>query len=210
MKWPGRFSWLVLLSAGLICRGPAAEAQQTSKDKRPPLEMSKAVACQRIDAYEQFTVLPNASLTSEDKLQVYYRPLEYKVVPVEKPRPGYRYRAKFSQDGRIRKKGEKTVLMKKDKILEYDPSFDDPTERIYLVNNVGLKGLAPGDYEYDIILRDDLTEGASATQTLSFTIVPVAKFDPPKTEEPAEPAGSTGSRTGSKTIKKTSKKTGSL
>ena len=164
-------------------------------DKRPPLEMSRAVACKKIEGYEKYVVLPDASLTSEDKLQVYYRPLEYKVEPVAKPKPGYRYRAKFSQDGRIRKKGEKAVLMKKDKILEYDATFEDPTERVYLTNSVGLKGLPPGEYEYEIILRDELVEGASASQTVAFTIVPVAKVDPPKDKEPDGPEGSTGSRT---------------
>jgi hypothetical protein len=209
MTLPGRFPRLILVVVSLVFSGSIAKAQVPAKDKRPTLDMSKAVACKRVDAYEKFVPLPNASLTSDEKLQVYYRPLDYKVEPVEKPKPGYRYRAKFSQDARIRKKGEKTVLMKKDKILEYDPAFDDPTERIYLINNVGLKGLPPGDYELDIVLRDELAKGSAATQTLAFTIIPLPRIDPPKTEEPAEPEGPTGSKTESTTPKKTTKKTGS-
>jgi hypothetical protein len=207
MRFPGRSSSLIVLATMLFLTGVTlldrqTIAQEPVKDKRPQLDMSKAAACKRIEAFEKFELLPDSSLTSDEKLQVYYRPLEYKV---EKPKPGFRYRAKFSQDGRIRKKGEKTVLMKKDKILEYDANFEDPTERIYLVNNVGLKGLPPGDYEYDIILRDELSEGSSATQTISFTIIPTPKVDPAKTSEPAE----TKAPTSSKTTKKTSKKSGS-
>jgi hypothetical protein len=203
MNFPGRFPRLILVAVSLVFSGSIAKAQVPAKHKRPTLDMSKAVACKRVDAYEKFVPLPNASLTSDEKLQVYYRPLDYKVEPVEKPKPGSRYRARFSQDARIRKKGDKTVLMKKDKILEYDPSFDDPTERIYLVNNVGLKGLPPGDYELDIVLRDELAKGSSATQTLAFTIIPLPRIDPPKTEEPAEPEGPVGPKTESTTPKKT-------
>jgi hypothetical protein len=193
----------ILLMLGWCSLGAS---QEPSKDK-PTLDMSKPVACQRIDGYEKYELLPDASLTSEDKLQVYYRPLGYKVETVEKPKPGYRFRAKFSQDGRIRKKGEKTVLMKKDKILEYEANFDDPTQRIYLINNVGLKGLAPGEYEYDLILRDEQSEGSTVTQSIAFTILPVPKLDPaPKAEGPAEPAGSASPKVPSKKTKKTSKK----
>ena len=182
-----------LLSTDAI-PGRAAEAQgDAPKSGRPLLEMSKAVACKRIEGYEQFVPLPDASLTSEEKLQVYYRPLNFKVEPVEKPKPGHRYKARFSQDSRIRRKGEKTVLMKKDKILEYDPTFETPSERIYLTNSVGLKGLPPGEYELDIVLKDGLDEGSTATQSLPFTIIPTPKFDPPpKAEGPDEPEGPTG------------------
>jgi hypothetical protein len=203
-----RFSWLVLLAIGFVWNMTGAKPQEPSKDKPPKLAMSKAVACKKVESYEKFEPLPDASLTSEDKLQVYYRPLEYKVDPVEKPKPGYRYRARFSQDARIRKKGEKAILMKKDKILEFDPAFEDPSERLYMVNNLGLKGLPPGDYEVDIILRDELTPGSLATQTLGFTIIPTPKAVPQKTEGPTEPEGSAGPKTGSKSSKKT-RKTGS-
>ena len=184
-----------------------AQAQDSPKPEAPALEMSKAVACKRIEAFEKFIPLPDASLTSEDKLLVYYRPLNFKVEPVEKPKPGHRYRAKFSQDGRIRRKGEKTILMKKDLILEYDPTFETPFERIYLVNTVGLKGLAPGEYEYDIILRDALEPHSSVTQTLRFTIIPLPNLDPaPKKEGADEPARSPAPVNDPKTKSKTSNK----
>lgn len=200
-------SSITLVLTSMASLHAIAGLQATPRRDGTALEMSKAVACKRIEAYEKYTLLPDASLTSDEKLQVYYRPLHFKVVPVEKAKPGHRYRAKFSQDGRIRRKGEKTILMKKDLILEYEPTFDAPDQQIYLVNNVGLKGLLPGDYEYDIILRDALEPNSSVTQTLSFTILPTPKVEPPpKTEGPDEPEGSTGPATVPKEKSKTPKK----
>ena len=169
------------------------------------LDMAKAVVCQKVEGYERFTPLPDSSLTSEDKLQVYYRPLGFKVEAIEKPRPGFRYRAKFSQDGQIRRKGEKAVLMKKDRIVEYEPTFDSPTQLLYMNNKIGLKGLPPGEYEYDIILRDALDEGATARQSVAFKIVPVAKFDPPKDEGPDEPESPPSPKVEPKSKKKAAK-----
>ena len=201
----GRELRSALLAASV---GRRQTGQDAKKANRAPLEMSKAVICKKVEGYEKFVPMPDAAVTSEDKLLVYYRPLNFKVEPVEKPKPGHRYRAKFSQDGRVRRKGEKTVLMKKDLILEYEPFFETPSERIYLVNTVGLKGLPPGDYEYDIVLRDALDEGSSTTQTVAFTIIPIPKVDPPaKTDGPDEPESPPGPavEAGSKTPKKPAK-----
>jgi hypothetical protein len=207
---PHRLSLLSALFAAAaslsLIGGATTFGQEAKKANRPPLEMSKAVVCKKVEGYEKFQPLPDAAVTSEDKLLVYYRPINFKVEPVDKPRPGFRYRAKFAQDGRVRRKGEKTVLSKKDLILEYEPFYDTPFNQIYLVNTVGLKGLPPGEYEYDIILRDVLDEGSSSTQTLLFTIIPIPKVDPlPKKEEPDEPESPPGSKTGSNPPKKSAK-----
>ncbi len=197
MKSPGRFA-LALVAALLTSVSEPIRIEAVGQDpkvERPTLDMSKAVACKRVEGYDQYFPLPDASLTSEDKLLVYYRPLNYKVEPVEKAKPGHRFKARFSQDGRIRRKGEKAILMKKDNILEYEPFFNDPTERIYLVNTVGLKGLPPGEYEYEIVLRDALEEGSTARQSLPFTILPLPKIDPAsKSDEPDAPDGTPGPR----------------
>jgi hypothetical protein len=190
---------------GLI-GGATSFGQDAKKANRASLEMSKAVVCKKVEGYEKFVPMPDAAVTSEDKLLVYYRPTNFKVEPVDKPRPGHRYRAKFAQDGRVRRKGEKTVLSKKDLILEYEPFFETPLERIYLVNTVGLKGLPPGDYEYDVILHDGLDEGSTTTQTVAFTIIPIPKVDPvPKKDEPDEPESSPGPKPKSKNLAKPAK-----
>ncbi len=199
-----RSPWLFLAVAASI---PAvAGLGDDSKPDRPALEMSKAVVCKKVVGYEDYVELPDASLTSEDKLNVYFRPLNYQVDPVEKPRPGNRFKARFSEDCRIRRKGEKTVLMKKDKLLEYDATFETRDERPYLLNNISLKGLAPGDYELDIVLHDVLVKDSSTTQTVAFTVVPTPKVDTPPKQEGAEgPASPPAPTPVSKKTKKTSK-----
>jgi hypothetical protein len=188
MRWS---TWsLVLGGSALLVAG--ACPIDGSKADRPPLEMSKAVVCKKVVGYEDFVELPDASLTSEDKLNVYFRLLNFRVDPVDKPKPGSRFKARFTEDCRIRRKGEKTVLMKKDKMVEFDSSFESRDQTLYMVNNISMKGLAPGDYELDIVLHDVLEKDSSATQTVSFTIVPVAKVDTPAkekgTDEPESPA----------------------
>ena len=144
--------------------------------------MSPAVAVLRVDGLDRYTPLEGARLTSEDKLKVYFRPLNYKV-----EREGNGFRAAFTEDGRIRKKGEKTPLAKEDKLLEHEERFTEPDYRIFLVNTIGMKNLPPGDYEFDIILHDALVPDSSTTQTLPFTIIPLAA----KADGPGEPGSST-------------------
>ena len=139
--------------------------------------MSKAVACKKVEGFEKFI--------APARRRPHQRGQAHRLLPAaplqgragQEAEAGHRYRAKFSQDGRIRRKGEKTVLMKKDQLLEYEPFFETPTERIYLVNTIGLKGLPPGDYEFDIILHDGLDEGSTSTQSVPFTIIPTPKVD---------------------------------
>ena len=128
--------------------------------------MTKAVVCASIDGYERFKVLPGATQTAEEKLLVYYRPLYYKTVQKD----DY-YLAHFTQEGRIRRRGEKTVLLSKKNLLEYEAKSRDPLGPIYLRNSVSLKGLAPGEYEYDIILRDENEPGPPSIQSVKFRVI---------------------------------------
>ena len=164
----------ILLFACLASTGPAEE---------PALEMSKAVVCKRIEGFENYVELPDASMTSEDKLNVYFRPLNYKVEPLPRPKPGRRFQARFVEDCRIRRKGEKVVLMKKDKLLEYDAAFESLDYQIYLQNNISLKGLTPGEYELEVILHDVLKPDVTSRQLVGFKVVPTPKVDPPPKEE---------------------------
>src|SRR5260370_12681081 len=74
------------------------ESQAVTEERG--LSMSDAVACRSIDGYERYEVLPRAELTSEEKLLVYYRPLNFKIVSRADD-----YIAHFTQDGQIRRKG---------------------------------------------------------------------------------------------------------
>lgn len=172
--------------AALIATAAVAPPSSDGEDSPTSgLAMSKAVAVTRVDGLEKFALLEGAKLTSEDKLKVYFRPLNYKV---ERTESGFR--AVFTEDGRVRRKGEKTALSKEDKLLDYEHRFQAADTQIYLVNTIGLKNIPPGEYEFDIILHDSLEPGSAAMQTLPFTIIPLPKPDPAaKSEGPDEPGG---------------------
>lgn len=199
MKAP---AWSLSLSGcALVVLG--AQAADGPKPSRPALEMSKAVVCKKVVGYEDFVELPDASLTSEDKLNVYFRPLNFRVDPVEKPKAGSRFRARFSEDAKIRRKGEKTPVQKKEKLVEYEPVFDQREQLLYIVNNISLKGLPPGEYELDVVLHDMLEKDSSATQTVSFTIVPTPKVDPaPPEKKEGEPESPPAPNRNSKKVRK--------
>jgi hypothetical protein len=175
------FITIILAVSGFIGTSTCVHAQGRSSRQREnrvsaaarddsTLRMSRAVACRSVEGYELYEILPGAALTSEEKLQVYYLPHGYKVVS-----RGSEYLAHFTQDGQIRRKGEKVVLRRKKNILDYEAKSDRPLEFIFIKNSVPLKGLPPGKYEYDIILRDANSPGSVATQSLDFTVIPPAQ-----------------------------------
>jgi hypothetical protein len=174
----------ILACSALIALLAAVQNAPQKPPARPTeLGMTPAIACLKVDGYDDFVELPDASLTPDDKLQVYYKPLNY---AVEK-RPKFLY-SHLTQDVRIRRKGKKDVLWKKDQMFNYEAKSPDPTQRIFMTNKISIKALTPGEYELDIILHDALVAGSAATQTLAFTVVPI-----PKSTEPAgsgDPAGS--------------------
>jgi hypothetical protein len=179
--------WLAIGSTGLAQvqslpdddNSTRRQARTPSEKDDKPLAMTRAVACRSIDGFEQYEPLPGGALTADEKLQVYYRPLNYST-----SQEGEVYRVHLIQDGQIRRKGEKAVLRSKKNILEYEPKSREPLGTIFLKNSVPLKGLPPGDYEYDIILRDENRPGPPVLQSLKFRIVraelPGAKQPHPK------------------------------
>ena len=56
--------------------------------------MSPAIACRTIDGYEDYEVLPEATLTRDEKLLIYFRPLNFKT-----KRTNGEYRAHLIMDG---------------------------------------------------------------------------------------------------------------
>jgi hypothetical protein len=174
----GRRGWLaplLLLALGTtLVRAGTSQGDSDSNpdsDSDSGLGMSPAVVCRSIDGFENYEPLPGGALTSDDKLLVYYRPLNYRV-----ERKGATLHIHLVQDGQIRRRGEKAVLMAKQKLLDIDYKSKEPEGPVYLRNTVALKGLPPGDYDFDIILYDVLAPGTpTARQTLEFKVVPVAK-----------------------------------
>jgi hypothetical protein len=176
-------AWLGL---GLSDGPSSAENQGTSRpadqvsskrtaQQRNAFRMSTAVVCKSIDGFESYKKLPGAALTSDEKLLIYYRPLGFKSPIVDG-----KYEVHFVQDGQIRKRGEKKVLREKLKMLDSSYKGEFPQETLFLRNTVSLKGLAPGDYDFTIILRDEISKGPAVTQVVRFRIVAadVAKDEP--------------------------------
>ena len=165
---------LVAFSAPIRARPLAPEAPVEPPASAPALTMAPAVACRDIKGYEDYERLPDAALTADEKLLVYYRPLGFRT-----ERDGSLYRIHLVQDAQIRRKGDKTVLRRKEKLLDYDAKMPESDRPIYLRNSIALKGLMPGEYMLDIILRDALAPGSSVTQSLLFRINPVAETETP-------------------------------
>jgi hypothetical protein len=179
-----RLSLVGFLAAGFGAAAPArpVTAQDAPKASLPPksapkkdrakkssaLRIIDPVVCKSIEGYEDYEELPDAAQTSEEKLLVYYRPKGYKVV-----RQGDKYVAHFTQDGQVRRLGEKKVLLRKEKLLDYEAKSDSPPDLIYFRNTFSLKGLPPGEYEYDMILKDLNATDSTTTESVKFRIIPV-------------------------------------
>jgi hypothetical protein len=179
------------LMAALGMLAPAA-ADGPAKDPAPSqespasegrLKMSPAVACEAITGYEQFVVLKDSALTKDEKLLVYYRPSNYTV-----KKEGQKYQVHLAQDVRVRKRGQKEVLWSKEKVVDLKMEFPGVPTTFYLMNKIALQALAPGDYDLDIILRDELTQAPPAQQVLRFTVKPSPPSEPAPSEEETKKA----------------------
>jgi hypothetical protein len=163
-------------------RAGSDDDPQPEVKSRSSLWMTKAVVCESIDGYEDYEPLPGAALTSDEKLLVYFRPLGFKSAHV-----GESYQAHLTQDGEIHRRGEKTILRKKSKLIDYtSDKYPQPVFNLYLRDTISLRGLKPGDYDLIIILHDEVAKGATATQVVKFRVIPAAD---PKAVQEKEPKG---------------------
>ena len=165
--------WMIVASLA----APAATGQEANRPPDTParsLRIEEPIVCRTIDGFENYEPLPNAEQTSDEKLLVYLRPRDYAIV-----RKGDEFAAHFTQDGQIRSAGKKKVLRHKDNILDYEAVSRQPPRNVYLTNHVSLKGLPPGEYEYDVILRDEHGDKTPVTASVKFRIV-AAKLPKPQ------------------------------
>jgi hypothetical protein len=171
LRWTS-WLWLILI---LIALGTHPTSAQRSRREAPVrtdeqvlLAMTPAVACLSIDQAGQYEPLPDAALTSEEKLLVFYRPLNYHV-----ERKGSTYHLHLVQDGRVRPRESQRVLFNKRKMIDDEWKGTQAPGNRYMRSQVSLKGLAPGDYEFEITLHDLLAPGEpTCRQTLPFKIIP--------------------------------------
>jgi hypothetical protein len=133
---------------------------------KPKLSMSPAVACAKIKGFGDYVALDEPVLTRDDKLQVYYEPSGFAYETV-----GKEYRVHLTQEGRMHRRGQKAVIMSKEKLLDYQGRTKvSPVDNIYLSNSIALKSLPPGEYDFEIILKDELGKGPVASQILKFRV----------------------------------------
>ena len=85
----------------------------------------------------------------------------------------------------MRAAGKKKVLLRKAKLLDYEASSRTHPENVFIRNTFSLKGLPSGDYEYDVILRDENApkEQGTVTASVKFRIVPAKLPEPEKGSE---------------------------
>src|SRR5581483_5601106 len=119
----------------------------------PRLSMTKPIACRAIRGYEDYDALEEPAVTPDEKLLIYVRPQNHATEPVEgKPA----FRAHLIEDVNIRRKGQKKVVLGREKVVELKFESPEPPVNLYLGTSLGLKGIPPGEYEADLILKDQL------------------------------------------------------
>lgn len=192
----GTGSWRLVLAAAVLVTAGAARPDSRGGPKDDGGEgddgsfgLSRPVACKEVRGYEDYDPLPDAALTHDEKLIIYFLPRHFKT-----ERKGKKYRVHFTQQGRVKRRGQKAVLWSLPRTLEYEEEFDGPPRSVFLTNKLALKALPPGDYDYEIVLHDAVGGSSAATRTLPFTILlsPDPKAPAPaaeKEKETDEPGG---------------------
>jgi hypothetical protein len=154
---------LVYLSAG------AQDSEPT-----PTLAISEPIVCSEIRGFGDFDRLEPPVLSADQKLQTYLQPTGHTINHDSKTDL---HSAHLVVDVVLRRKGQKTPIARKDKILDYKPRASSPPTNLYLGTTLSLKGLRPGDYELDLLVKDQLAPAnpkPSASRTVAFKIKPTS------------------------------------
>ncbi len=149
--------------------GPASVAEDLddAESTGTGLSMTRAIVCESVTGYGDFVERPDARLTADEKLVIYFEPRRFASERVKQ-----QYQVHLSQDARLRRHGAKAVIQVKEKILDLPAKSRDPIGILYMSNTISVSELRPGDYDLDIILHDVLGGGDPARQVVRFTIVP--------------------------------------
>jgi hypothetical protein len=154
------------------------------------LSVTRPILCKEIRGYEDFDERSDDALAKDEKLLVYFRPLHY-----EEKTLGTHRQIHFTQEGKIRKRGQKNAAWAKKELLEFKKIFQPPAS-VYLENTVSLKDLKPGDYEYEIKLTDKVG-GQTVTRSVDFRIIelkPNNVAEPKSRKDQARPGARSTSR----------------
>ena len=148
-------------------------AAATTEDPKPSPraqrpDLTDPIVCLSIRGFRDYEPRDEPALRADEKLQIYYEPFNYLIV---RDGPDAPYRAHLSEDVRLRRKGGDRVLSRIDSIVDYQPEESEPPTPLFMATTISVKELPPGDYELDLILRDELAEGAPTVErTISFRI----------------------------------------
>ena len=129
--------------------------------------MTEPVVCREINGYEDYVVLPDAALTADEKLLVYFRPRHYKSRRVDG-----KFEAHLTQDVKVHRRGAKPVLWSKSKMVDYKVRTAEPPTLIFVRNTISLKPFKPGEYDLEIVLHDEVGQSAPAVRTVPFRVLP--------------------------------------
>lgn len=173
------------LISALEVSSPAPSEEPTRR-----LSMSAPKACSKIDGYRNFKTLDEAVLTADEKLLAYHEVVGFAVA-----RRDDRYLVHLREDIRVRRPGEKKAIFAKKDAIDYAVTFDTPHPVVYFKTTVGLKGLAPGRYILDLVMRDLQNPAGETMRSLEFQVKNSPKVDPDArkaapTETPSRPESS--------------------
>jgi hypothetical protein len=163
-----RFAWVVV-AASLAATAAAPSLPAVGQDDEVDngsFGLSPPVACKEIRGFEDFDPLPGAALTADEKLLVYVLPRHYKI-----RRVASKYQAHVTEDVRVRRRGEKTVIWSKKDMVDYPVKTEAPPGPIFMRNTISLKGLKPGEYDLDITVYDKVGRSTPAVRTMPFRVI---------------------------------------
>ncbi len=170
-------------------------ASTTVKGKFPlpesELELTTPVACRAIRGYNDYDEMETPTLTPDEKLIVYYNVFRFK-----SKSKGSRYQIHLVQDGRIVRKRDDALMFLKDNMIDFTSFVSDRDGTLYLHSAVSLKGLRPGEYEFEVSLRDEVAKTAPVKRRVAFRVVasPDAKTLKASAPKPEKPASGSGPR----------------
>lgn len=165
--------FVCLLLVGIVAC-PIAHAQETdvsalkeriiNLQNMYPLGIETLVACSQVTDYGSYEPLPDNRLKSGDVIFFYMEPQN----PSTK-KEGGKYEIWLTQDMVVLNEQQQEVFKKEDAV-EIHHQTSSPRLDIYVVNQLTLAEVPPGNYLFKTILHDKI-KGESASATWTFEVV---------------------------------------
>ncbi len=166
--------WLLLSILGLLmATAPTAtagwwsESQEAEESGSRP-DLTDPILCETIRRFRDFDKREEPLFVVGEKLQIYIEPFNYFIVRDQETK---RYRAHLTIDLKLRIKGQESVYRSLNRVVDYETTTENPPTPLYLGAGVVLEGLRPGDFEVELILRDEIApEKPTASRKIPITI----------------------------------------